>query len=130
VQQDREDRSQRRRVRVRNFLDQPHLHWPDSVDVNSSLDDHFHLVEFRQVFSRTAPRCLFVTSTGYLGAGPGTARTGDKVFLPQGCSVPLVIRPSGNKFEVVADAFVCGVMQGEMFWGKDDGLLNLQDIVL
>jgi hypothetical protein len=65
-----------------------------------------------------------------LGAGPGTARTGDKVFLPQGCSVPLVIRPSESKFEVVADAFVCGVMQGEMFWGKDDGLLNLQDIVL
>lgn len=130
VQQDREDRSQRRRVRVRNFLNQPHLHWPDSIDVNSSLDDHIHLAEFRQVFSRTAPRCLFVTSTGYLGAGPGTARTGDKVFLPQGCSVPLVIRPSGNKFEVVADAFVCGVMQGEMFLGKDDGLLNLQDIVL
>jgi hypothetical protein len=130
VQQDEEDGLHQRHIQVRNFLNQPHLHWPDSVDVNSSSDAGYHLTEFSQVFSRTAPRCLFITTDGHLGAGPGCARAGDKVFLPLGCSVPLVIRPSGPRFEVVADAFVGGIMQGELFSGRDVDLDNLTDVVL
>lgn len=122
--------TQRPRVDVSKFLNQPHLHWPDLVDTNDESHDQFYLAEFSSVFSRTGSRCFFVTKDGYLGAGPGLTRPGDKVFLPLGCSVPLVIRESKMNFEVVADAFVAGVMQGELFSKSYAQSVSLVDIML
>ena len=133
TQQDKDDQLQGNQIRVQNFVNsgpsRGHLHWPQSIDVNDDEDNQSHLLWFSSVFYRTAPRCLFVTRTGYLGAGPGTAREGHKIFLPLGCSVPLVIRAVRDKFQLVADAYVCGMMQGEVFQKLDDGLLDTQDIV-
>lgn len=111
-------------------IDAPHLYWPENVDVNNHPLRQSYVADFSQVFSRTAWRTLLITKDGYLGAGPGNAGIGDKLFLPRGCSVPLVIRPSSDRFEVVADAYVCGVMQGEMHAGVDAEKPDLVDIVL
>lgn len=121
---------QQPRVDLNKFLNQTHLHWPDTVDTNDESYDQFYLAEFSSVFSRTESRCLFVTENGYLGAGPGGMEPGDKIFLPLGCSVPLVIRKSKNNFEVIADAFVAGVMQGELFSKSCVQSVSLTDIML
>ena len=64
-----------------------------------------------------------------MGAGPGNAKEGDKIFPPLGCSVPLIIRAAANNFELVGDAYVYGMMQGELMQELEDGLLYIQDIV-
>jgi len=131
--QDGDDTHPWKVAQIENFLgplhSRGHLRWPENIEFNSEEDDQANLLWFRPVFYRTASRCLFVTRTGYMGAGPGNAKEGDKTFLPLGCSVPLIIRAAANNFELVGDAYVCGMMQGEMVQKLEDGLLYMQDIV-
>lgn len=63
-------------------------------------------------------RCLFKTKTGYLGVGPSLSREGDRVVLAKGGMVPLVLRAVDNtkvKWELVGDAYIHGIMRGEIF---------------
>jgi len=61
-------------------------------------------------------RNLMRTCGGYLGLGPKSASIGDQIVLLKGGRVPYVLRNAGsNKFEVVGECYVHGVMQGEAF---------------
>jgi len=51
---------------------------------------------------------------GYLGLGPRGAGKGDVICLLYRCTVPLVVRREGSSFQVVGDAYVYGMMKGEM----------------
>lgn len=56
-------------------------------------------------------RSLFVTKAGRLGTGfPGT-QAGDQVCILFGSNVPLVLRPEGEGFTLVGDAYLHGVMK-------------------
>lgn len=64
-------------------------------------------------------RRLVRTRTGYLGLVPFHSRSGDKIGLFRGGALPLVIREVSNGYwHVVGDAYVHGVMMGEVY---DDG---------
>lgn len=79
-------------------------------------------------------RRLIVTSNGRLGASVRQARKEDTIAVLRGCNVPLLLRhpptDSGtsppNRFMVVGDCYVHGLMNGEAF---DQGIEE-QDIVL
>lgn len=68
-------------------------------------------------------RTMFCTSTGLLGLGPRVLREGDVCCVLFGASVPFVLRrvegkregewADGEKWRVVGEAFVQGVMAGE-----------------
>ncbi|KAH6884265.1 heterokaryon incompatibility protein-domain-containing protein [Thelonectria olida] len=66
-------------------------------------------------------RRLMFTNKGYIGWAPDNAygpghkqsRIGDLVCIVFGCSTPLVIRPKNECFEVLGEAYVEGVMDGE-----------------
>lgn len=59
-------------------------------------------------------RTMFCTSNGYLGLGPDGIASGDLVVILLGASVPLVLRQQeGAVHEVVGDAYVHGIMDGE-----------------
>jgi hypothetical protein len=84
-------------------------------------------------------RSLCVTKRGYIGAVPPLARNGDIIYLIQGAQVPFVLRPvattdpganesSSNSFELVGEAYVHGIMDGE-FHGRDE-LLPWRDVNL
>jgi Heterokaryon incompatibility protein (HET) len=60
-------------------------------------------------------RRLVKTSKGYLGLAPGRAELGDVVALVKGGQLPLILRASGSHWELVGDAYVHGMMQGELF---------------
>jgi Heterokaryon incompatibility protein (HET) len=58
-------------------------------------------------------RAFFTTDSRYLGFGPACTAAGDQVFLLIGSDVPFVLRPAGEKFELVGACYVHGVMYGE-----------------
>ncbi|KAF2126261.1 HET-domain-containing protein [Dothidotthia symphoricarpi CBS 119687] len=61
-------------------------------------------------------RSLFVTKTGRFGMGPPLFHGGDEVWILAGADVPLILRPSGSsgeEFELVGEAYIHGIMQGE-----------------
>lgn len=60
-------------------------------------------------------RRLFRTKKGYLGLGAHGLAKGDKVYILAGGAVPLILRPrpTGDRYELIGDAYVHGVMDGE-----------------
>lgn len=68
----------------------------------------------------TAGRRLFITQNGLLGIGPKSIDVKDKdeVWILRGASVPFILRPIGNgKFRVIGEAYVHGIMRGELVSG-------------
>jgi Heterokaryon incompatibility protein (HET) len=117
-----------------NFLGSPHmrdrLRWPEDVKFNKDEDGNKYIVYFSFWFSKSDSRCLFITKNGYMGVGPPSAKEGDNVFLPLGCSVPLIIRADVRNYKLVGDSYICGMMQGEMMQNLEDALLHLEEITL
>ncbi|KPM37853.1 hypothetical protein AK830_g8696 [Neonectria ditissima] len=60
-------------------------------------------------------RRLFVTETGLVGLGPLGMEQGDRLVVFYGFQAPYVIRPASNsRFALVGEAFVNGIMDGEL----------------
>jgi hypothetical protein len=61
---------------------------------------------------------FFVTSQGHYGLLPPTAEEGDLVCCVYGCAVPLIVRRMpGGKVMLMGEAYVYGMMWGEMVDG-------------
>ncbi|KAH6644891.1 heterokaryon incompatibility protein-domain-containing protein [Boeremia exigua] len=67
-------------------------------------------------------RRFMLTLNGYMGWAPDNmfadepmhhTRPGDLIAIVFGCSTPLVIRPIGEEFQVIGEAYVQGLMDGE-----------------
>lgn len=64
-------------------------------------------------------RAIFTTSEGYIGLAPSAARQGDEICVILGCRSPLCLRPTTlDRFQVVGECYMCGVMDGEALLGK------------
>ncbi len=68
-------------------------------------------------------RTFFVTTNGYFGIDPPTAREGDLVCVVLMAHVPFVFRPiSGREYRFVGDSYVYGISEGEILvWAKANG---------
>ena len=75
-------------------------------------------------------RAFFKTDGQHLGVGPGDLQEGDEVVVPFGSSRPWVLRSHGDHHILVGDAFVPGIMTGQLeeLWKR--GELNYTDYVL
>ena len=56
---------------------------------------------------------FFTTDSRYIGFGPNRTAAGDQVFLLIGSNVPFILRPAGEKFELVGACYAHGIMYGE-----------------
>lgn len=67
-------------------------------------------------------RCLFYTTSGHIGLGPGNMARDDVICILGGAIMPIVVRPLGDHFGIVGDCYLNGVMDGqavvEMTQGK------------
>jgi len=64
-------------------------------------------------------KTLFMASGNSLGKGPALTRVEDQVWLLHGARAPYVLRPLGDgEYEVVGEAYVHGIMQGEALKNK------------
>ena len=71
-------------------------------------------------------RRLTGTEMGRIGLTPAVALLGDKIAVLVGCSVPMVLRPCQDGWNIIGECYVHGVMDGEVLEGK----IELQDITL
>ena len=82
----------------------------------SGRGDVERIMQFRQKMTVATHRRLFRTQKGYLGLGPMGLSQNDAVTLLRGGMVPLVLRERGaDKWELVGDCYVHGMMRGEAF---------------
>ena len=73
---------------------------------------------FRTLASPMLNRCLFTTEAGFTGLGPKLIKGDvdeDYVALCEGASLPLIVRPKGDDWEVIGDCYVHGWMNGELY---------------
>jgi hypothetical protein len=75
-------------------------------------------------------RKFCTTNTGYICMVPETVERGDVVVVLLGCNFPVLLRPYESKYRVVGECYVHELMQGEIFDGKDDAVIEYQDFVL
>jgi hypothetical protein len=111
------------------------------------LDDYFtdmipdgaSELDYKEVYScfdRTSKGRRFITTEkGLIGWGPDNmygsdddqTKKGDLVAIIFGCSTPLVIRPHGRYFQVVGDAYLQGLMDGEALKSLETEGFHVQD---
>ena len=88
----------------------------DQVDFERFLDTGEYTDAEETVKAMILLQSFFITDTGYIGIGPPNIRLNDVAWIVRGSNVPLILRPRPdfleNKF--VGDAFVHGVMDGEL----------------
>ena len=68
-----------------------------------------------EIIGRSLGRLPFITSKGHLVISSEHVRTGDVVALVKGLQVPLILRRRTNtgKYELISEAYVDGIMDGE-----------------
>ncbi|KAK8029343.1 hypothetical protein PG991_006399 [Apiospora marii] len=71
-------------------------------------------IEFFGRIGITKQRRLITTKKGYIGLAPRETRVGDVILVLQGYCAPIVAR-RGQRWRVVGDAYIHGVMEGEAF---------------
>ncbi|KAI8676267.1 ATP-grasp domain-containing protein [Fusarium sp. Ph1] len=60
-----------------------------------------------------AGRKPFLSAGGHVGLGPAAMDSGDIIVIFYGAHVPFVLRPKGQEFQLLGEAYVHGIMDGE-----------------
>jgi hypothetical protein len=68
----------------------------------------------RQIASTMSGRRFFITNKGFMGVGPSNARAGDAVCIIFGACTPYVLRQDGDNHHFIGEAYVHGIMDGEV----------------
>nr|POE82427.1 heterokaryon incompatibility protein 6, or allele [Quercus suber] len=86
----------------------------------------------RQIEHTLRGRALLTTHAGFIGVATCHVRRGDVVVVPVGASVPVVLRPAERKerYTLVVDCFVHGLMYGEMLRLVDSNELRVETFTL
>jgi hypothetical protein len=66
------------------------------------------------------------------GAGPGSAKEGEHVFVLIGRSVPVVLRklPDDTEYQLVGACFCDGFKKGQALKRRDEKIASVEEIVL
>ena len=75
-------------------------------------------------------KCLFVTTSGYLGLGTCHLRPGDQIVIFDGDTTPFILREeldhdmATGRYQIVGDCYLYGWMYGDYFGHciMDDGI--------
>jgi hypothetical protein len=86
---------------------------PTPDQAGQDVDFNTFLSRFSYV-TRQMARKIMVTNDGILGMAPCRARKGDVVVILFGCSIPVVLRPTVEAYQVIGEAYVHGYMNGEI----------------
>jgi hypothetical protein len=75
-------------------------------------------------------RVFFETENGYIGLGPLILEPNDQIWILLGGRIPMVLRPTGNMYQVVRACYVHGYMNGEAIQGLEAGSFLEQEVLL
>ncbi|KAH8815982.1 heterokaryon incompatibility protein-domain-containing protein [Xylogone sp. PMI_703] len=118
--------------------------WPLGVDRWRSYIEDIYCTLSSEILKKISmmirTRAFFTTEKGYIGIGPRNIERGDMIYDLIGGDVPFILRPDENpgEFKFVGDAYVHGIMDGELWKVSADskglesvhGDLTWSDIVL
>jgi hypothetical protein len=82
------------------------------------------------VFHTCHLRRMFWTENSSLGLGPMCMRSGDVVVVLHGGNTPYVLRPSGDKYLFMGQAYVDDIMDGQLMEKLSRGEVHEQDFCL
>jgi hypothetical protein len=86
------------------------------------------------IFARIGFACadcrFYVTSGGYFGLGPPVTSPGDIISVFFGGRTPFLIRPQDDSFEIVAETYLQGLMNGEALTELEKGDLKAETFPL
>jgi len=68
-------------------------------------------------------RRLITTAEGHLGLAPQNVRTGDIIVILD-CPFPVILRRVGEKYTLIGEGFVHGIMNGEAMASVSAASLN------
>jgi hypothetical protein len=86
-------------------------------------DNNTIIEAITRAWSVTIDRPFMTTQAGAFGLASQYAQPGDVICLLLGCTYPVILRPDGDsgEFRLVGEAFIHGVMEGELLaQGIDD----------
>jgi hypothetical protein len=120
-------------IQVNDDLDETRLLSSEllALIISDEVQPAFNLVDAAkfcgEIDAKARGRKPFVTKKGHLGLGLDHVDPGDAVAVLIGCQVPFVLRKSvGGKYEIVGEAYVDGIMDGEAVVGREIvGVLEL-----
>ena len=74
----------------------------------------------KRIHSASVGRAMFVTSKGFIGLAPWNAQQGDVISVLLGGCTPFILRqiPGTEQYSLVGEAYVYGIMGGELFSGE------------
>jgi hypothetical protein len=77
-------------------------------------------------------RRFFITKRGRMGLGPADLQLGDRIVVFDGCSIPLVVRASGDGVSAVliGETYTSGIMEGEVMNMVAEGVCKKRIISL
>ena len=97
------------------------------VDADTMVDANLYLDEIYDAHFKS----LCLTESGSLGLVPMIAQPGDRFCVFPGLPTPMVLRPwSDNKYKLVGEAYLNGVMQGEVITKLEEGAVESETIVI
>ncbi|KAF2113551.1 heterokaryon incompatibility protein-domain-containing protein [Lophiotrema nucula] len=126
------------RTANRNFPLGPYLFddfFDDAIPQDAS---EFDYTEVYSCFDRSSKkRRLMLTEKGYMGWAPDNiygrdaeqTERGDLIAVVLGCSTPLAIRRRGDKYQVLGEAYVQGLMDGEAIEALREGKYQTEELV-
>ena len=101
-----------------------HRSWQERGSGWEHYDYHQALVEaYLQCFASGAlGRRLCITTRGYIGLVPSNTKIGDDIIVMCGHVVPLVLRSRSDKYVLVGECYIHGIMGGEALARPDTRL--------
>ena len=101
------------------------MHLIERVYHHLKTDDASRTVH-HMVLMRANGNCLFNTKAGMLGMATRQLEKEDEVFLIAGLGLPMIFRRNAaGCYRVIGPAYIPGMMQGEMWSVKNEGLTAL-----
>ncbi|KAK8040034.1 hypothetical protein PG993_008445 [Apiospora rasikravindrae] len=100
---------------------------PTLIDFDDQAVAEMSLRYSIMAYTYNMSRCLYRTRRGYLGTGPNAVQRGDIVCVFMGGAVPFILRPrqKGNGYTLIGDAYVHGIMDGELVRDWEEGKAEL-----
>ncbi|KAK0961493.1 hypothetical protein LTS01_020337 [Friedmanniomyces endolithicus] len=88
--------------------------WRAVCTLTTAADKIKEASEYNRAFSQHgAGRVLFTTDSGFVGLSRTTINVGDQVCLLAGGQTPFVLRSLRDKYQLVSEAYVHGIMDGK-----------------
>jgi hypothetical protein len=96
--------------------------------LSTQLD--YHQQNANGITRAVAGRRVFTTEQKRVGLGPEEMLPGDTIVILKGCGVPLILRSIGDHMVLVGEAYVSGMMRGEIMSAVGNGQYTPRMITL